>query len=342
MRLSVTRGNLVQLVRAIAFSFESLAERQSIQLETRFPKEIPETYFDADKVHDILINILSNAFKFTPEGGKIRFLAKEKEGLLHIQISDSGKGIPQKDLDKIFNRFYQVEGTEHQGTGIGLSLVKELTYLHKGQIWVESKEGVGTTFFIELPYQAKVYSDEERAGTTSASDIQAATAVVTPMAGGTSKESEAGQSTADLEAPVALIIEDHPDLRTYIRDYLKGQFQVHLAENGAEGLKKAIQLVPDIIISDVMMPKMDGFALSEAIRKEEKTSHIPVILLTAKAGQQHKIEGLKTGADDYLTKPFDGKELQVRVRNLIEQRRRLREKFAGQLKIRHPRFPLVQ
>lgn len=333
MKLSVAQGNIVQLIRAITFSFESLAERKSIAFETRFPEEIPHSYFDSDKLNDIIINLLSNAFKFTPEGGNIQFLAKDQNGKLHIQIRDSGKGIPQKELDKIFNRFYQVEGTEHQGTGIGLSLVKELTQLHKGIIRVESEEGVGTSFFIEIPYESNAYTEEEKVQIQSTPEVQVPAETLTALK--TSGQlTHSGDTANTSEAPIALIIEDNPDLRVYISEYLKDRFRVHLATNGEEGLKRAIELVPDIIISDVMMPKMDGFELSEAIKKEEKTSHIPIILLTAKAGQEHKIEGLQTGADDYLTKPFDGKELQVRIDNLIEQRRRLREKFSGQLKIR--------
>ncbi len=331
MNLKVAEGNIIQFIRSIVFSFESLAERRHIHFHTSFPNQLKETYFDKDKLEKILVNLLSNAFKFTPEHGRVSVSVKAEKGQLKIQISDSGNGMYDEEIEKIFDRFYQVEGTEAKGSGIGLSLVKELVDLHNGQISVDSIKDKGTTFKISLPYQK---ADFDPGTITSISKE------ITPSQNAFMQEElvksdntakEPGRKIPEL--PIALVVEDNPDLRQYITENIEQFYQVISAKNGKEGETIAFEKIPDIIISDVMMPKKSGFELCDELKKDSRTSHIPIILLTAKAGQEHKITGLEQGADEYLTKPFDVRELIVRMSNLINQRQRLREKFSGELKI---------
>ena len=329
MRLQVSQGPLVQFIRNLVFSFESLAERKRIHLQTSFPPELEDAFFDRDKWEKILVNLLSNAFKFTPENGTIGVEVESCSAGLRVRISDSGKGMDAGEINKIFDRFYQVEGTEARGTGIGLSLVKELVELHRGQISVESAKGKGTTFKVSLPVARDAF-DESAITTSSVSSHDGYLPVFVDA------EHQVDGMAATSPPPLGeagrgrlLIVEDNPDLRSFISETMQGGYQILTAENGKTGLEKAIEKTPDLIISDVMMPIMDGFEMCGFLKKDERTSHIPVILLTAKAGQQHKVAGLETGADAYLTKPFDEKELLVRARNLVEQRRKLRERFAG-------------
>lgn len=333
MKLSLAEGNLIQFLRSIVFSFESLAERKHIHFQTTFPAGPASAWFDQDKLEKILVNLLSNAFKFTPEHGSIRVQVEDQGGSIRLQVSDSGPGMPAEEADKVFDRFYQVEGTETQGTGIGLALVKELVDLHGGQISVESVAGEGTTFRVTLPYRKELFGPEHTFFVKNEPATPAEKIMPAELEAAEEPAFE-NRRPAGAELPLALVVEDNPDLRYYISENIRDEYQVHLAVDGQSGLEMAVERVPDIIISDVMMPKKDGFELCAELKNDDRTSHIPVILLTARAGQQHKIEGLEQGADDYLTKPFDVRELRVRMSNLIEQRRRLRERFSGELKIR--------
>jgi len=330
MQLKLREGKLIQFLRSIVFSFESLVERKHIHFNTNFPEEQDHAFFDRDKLEKILVNLLSNAFKFTPEHGSISVNTSIDNQRLKISISDSGEGMELKEIEKVFERFYQVEGTEAYGTGIGLSLVKELVELHRGQISVNSVKGEGTTFKVTIPYQRTDFKAHE-----------ITSAAIEKTNGHTPLELFQGEEVAtkealstDPEKPLVLIVEDNPDLQVYIREQLESSYQIIIAKDGKQGLDKAIAKIPDLIISDVMMPKMNGIELSEILKKDSRTSHIPIILLTAKAAQSNKIEGLQSGADDYLTKPFDSRELLARSQNLIDQRKRLRDKFQGELKIR--------
>ncbi len=342
MALQVSQGNLIQFIRSLVFSFESLAERKRIHFKTSFPPELPEAYFDKDKWEKILVNLLSNAFKFTPENGTIWVTVQEVNAGLRISIGDSGKGMDATETNKIFDRFYQVK-TDSQaeaspGTGIGLSLVKELVELQRGQISVDSIRGEGTTFKLTLPFSHSAFHSDEIVSLPARSSPNIVTNshrdwyshIGSSFASNgmvASDESPNHLTIQPSDHPTLLIVEDNPDLRFFIAETMQGEYQIITAENGEVGLANAIERTPDLIISDVMMPKMDGFEMCETLKKDERTSHIPIILLTAKAGQRHKVEGLETGADDYLTKPFDEKELKVRARNLVEQRRQLREQF---------------
>jgi len=332
MILEASEQNIMPLLKGYVLSFSSLAERKKITLNFNTIEENLNLYFDKDKVEKIINNLLSNAFKFTPEGGKIDFTVEKLIEDAEIRIADNGIGIEKERIDKIFNRFYQVDGShtrESEGTGIGLAVTKELVELHKGKIEVESEYGKGTTFKVLLPLGKDHLKPEEIIEKELKED--AITPVeVTELV----PEDENRKEKTDIDAlletddkPLLLIVEDNSDVRKYIISHLEDDYRIQDAVDGEYGLKQAYNHMPDLIISDVMMPKMDGFELCEKLKTDERTSHIPVILLTAKATSQDKIEGLETGADDYIMKPFDAEVLKVRIKNLIEQRRKLREHF---------------
>jgi len=333
MKLQAAPGNIVPFVKGIAQSFQSSAEGKSIALHVEADNEEIEIYFDQDKMEKILTNLLSNAFKFTPERGAVTVRIQSSSPVpadsLEIIVSDTGVGIPEEELSHIFDRFYQVDASqtrEQEGTGIGLALAKELVELHRGTISVTSVVGKGTEFRVRIPLgSAHLKADEILAA-------QAEIGERSPVhieAHEQSAQVDPGVQTPDGTRSIVLVVEDNIDVRAYIRQYLVPSYQVLEAHDGKEGVEKARESIPDLIISDVMMPKLDGYELCKTLKLDEKTSHVPIILLTAKAGQENKVEGLETGADDYLTKPFDAKELLVRVKNLIEVRRKLRERFSA-------------
>jgi signal transduction histidine kinase/DNA-binding response OmpR family regulator len=325
MDLKVSKTDLTALLKSIAASFDSLAEEKQINYHLHFPEENMMGYVDRDKLEKIVVNLLSNAFRFTSANGSVSFSAEQDGKRLRFTVQDDGVGMPKEQLNKIFDRFHQVSGTEG-GTGIGLSLAKELLQLHKGQISVQSEMGKGSSFRVSVPVAAEFYTATElHAGTPDPGNILL-TVDSTPNIPEDEVEMVQYQSL-----PVVLIVEDNKDLQQYIGDILRDRFQVSVAENGRIGLEKAIELVPDCIVSDVMMPEMDGVEMCKRIKMEAVTNHIPVILLTAKAGTGSRIEGLQTGADDYIVKPFDGPELIVRIQNLINQRNQLKEKWSRQV-----------
>ena len=330
MKMRVIKGDVVQIVRVLAASFESMAERKQIHYYFHLPEQTSITFFDQDKLEKIITNLLGNAFKYTAEKGTVSLDVECDENRIRFVVTDSGPGISKKDLIKIFDRFYQVEGSEDKGTGIGLALVKELVDLYGGQISVSSEPGKGTSFKVSLPVKKNAFDENEIVyGEWPENGKQKYKALREDV------ESEfVLQAVNNSQLPIVLIVEDNSDLRHFIIETIEENCQVIEATNGKEGYEKAIAEIPDLIISDVMMPVMDGFKMTEKLKNNERTSHIPVILLTAKAGQQHKVGGLETGADDYLTKPFDAKELVVRIHNLIQQRKILRKKFAGQIMLK--------
>jgi signal transduction histidine kinase/CheY-like chemotaxis protein len=327
LHLDPRAGDLGKFFGVMAASFSSLADSRQIHFQLLLPGQPLYYLFDADKLEKIVVNLLSNAFKFTPSGGEVTLRVEAPAARVRLAVQDSGSGIAPDQLDKVFDRFYG--GTGHyadgQGTGIGLALVKELVQLHAGQVTVESDALRGTQFVVELPLApvtaADLVAEEAEAASTTAAVqyIPVTEPAVGPgqVAGGTGPE----------EMPLLLLVEDNADLRAYVRQHLEGQYRVVESENGRQGLDVALRKVPDLIVTDWMMPDMNGLELCEKVKTDERTSHIPVIMLTALATQENKLQGLETGADEYLTKPFDARELQLRVRNLIETRRRLRERF---------------
>jgi len=345
MKLIAGERNIVSLVRGYVHSFESLAKQKNIRLAFSSDEERMLIYVDNDKIEKILYNLLSNAFKFTPDGGDItvsvlthpvKAVYKEgTEGGINIIITDTGPGIPPDKIKYIFNRFYQTDNTssgDQEGTGIGLALTQELVKLHRGNIHVDSKIGSGTSFTITLPRgHAHLKEEEIRARFDHDDYFEEIVPEVEPPSKGSQQTEEITHEKTD--QPQLLIVEDNDDLRSYIRSYLEDDYMIYEAINGVRGVEMAIELVPDLVVSDVMMPKMDGYELSKKLKTDERTSHIPIILLTAKAAKADKIEGLETGADDFLTKPFDPAELLVRIKNLIEQRQKLRDYYLCEIKL---------
>ncbi len=346
LKLEVSEGDLSGFFRAVAFSFESLAVRKQIDYQVIVDeKPAANCFFDKDKLEKILNNLISNAFKFTPDGGRIevRFtiydLRMGDSGIVNrkssIVIQDTGMGIPADQLPSIFERFSKTVTSELQpGSGIGLALTKELVELHRGKIEVESKEGEGTTFTVTLPVDKAEFSPAEinldkvaAIQETPPSAPQTDSVVKTGIPGRADFQSAIRHPKSDINLPELLVVEDNADVRSYILDQFRGQYQIIEAENGRTGLEKALETTPDLIISDIMMPEMDGTEFCKELKTNEKTSHIPVVMLTALADQGDKMKGLETGADDYLVKPFDARELQVRVANLIAGRQKLQEHY---------------
>lgn len=337
LKLEASPGNIISFIKGIALSFESLSESKDVMLKIKSDKEFIEVYIDKEKMFKVFSNLLSNAFKFTPERGNVQITINEtSNNTAEIRIRNTGVAIPQKEIPKLFDRFYQVDSSqtkEYEGTGIGLALVKELIELHRGSISVKSDEGEAskkdsawTEFAITLPLGRDHLRDDEILPLEK-EIVQKEIPV--DEAGFVSPKSLVETETIQDETKTTiLVVEDNYDMREYIKESLSDVYLVVEAVNGEQGVRIAENIIPDLIISDLMMPKMDGNALTKLLKNDEKTSHIPIIMLTAKSSQENKIEGLQIGADDYLTKPFDLKELRVRVENLINIRRKLQEKFS--------------
>ncbi|MGA9291368.1 MAG: ATP-binding protein [Ignavibacteriaceae bacterium] len=331
MKLNAEKVDAITFIKGIAASFRPLANIKNIQLEFASNLEQLDTYFDKDKFEKIISNLLSNAIKFTNEKGKICIsVSIDKNDIIEIIVEDNGIGIPKSELQNIFNRFSKAEGSKVVGgTGIGLALVKELVELHKGSISVESELRKGSKFKMVLPLKIEYYKN-----------FQSEAAKQNEKIGQLKEEEKANKEIREPEhdmvasednIPIVLIVEDENDIRNFIKENIGKEYKILESENGKDGLKKSIEHIPDLIVSDIIMPEMNGIELCNKIKTDERTSHIPVILLTAKSSVDDKLEGLETGADDYLTKPFNISELQVRVSNLIEQRRKLRERFRREI-----------
>jgi signal transduction histidine kinase/DNA-binding response OmpR family regulator/ligand-binding sensor domain-containing protein len=331
-RLNLKKIYINHFVKALVNSFSSWAERTEIKLNFKLPEEGITGAFDPDKFEKIVTNLVSNALKFTAPGGKvvvqvgiINRKASEKNDLLELKVTDNGLGISKELHEKIFDRFFQVDASMtrgHEGTGIGLALTKELVELHGGTISLESEIGKGATFTVQMPLAPNGnYPDEVSDFPAKIIDYYES-----------DPEIEEQETTAAVPAKkngkTLLVVDDNADVRTYIGESLQDEFNILYAADGVQALEKASAQIPDLIISDVMMPKMDGFEFCRQIKSNIETSHIPVILLTAKAAEASKVTGLETGADDYLTKPFSKSELKARTRNLIDQRARLRKYFS--------------
>lgn len=298
--------------------YHSLAEQQQIDLS--FSSNVNQLWMaaDLDKLEKIVQNLLSNALKFTDHQGRVTItLDKVESNRLAIRVADTGIGIPRHKLPYVFDRFYQVDASDtraREGAGVGLALTKELTELLGGSISVESTEGHGTTFVVSLPY-------------TEVPERQQKTTALPQERVPQSLDTDGITSEVDDELPVVLVVEDNTDLRNFIRLSLAGDYAVITASDGAEGIDTALGQVPTLVITDLMMPKKDGYQVCHALKTDERTSHIPVIMLTAKADQDSRIQGIETGADAYLAKPFDKRELLALMDNLIHTRKLLREKY---------------
>jgi signal transduction histidine kinase/CheY-like chemotaxis protein/AraC-like DNA-binding protein len=326
IHLSLKQGGLLAFVRSIIFSFESYAEENNISLNTYFSPDNPEAYYDKDKLEKILTNLLSNAIKYTSDRGSVTVVIDINSDYLYIEVTDTGKGIDKTEIKYIFERFYRVEGSEEKGSGIGLSLTKELVELHNGTIVVESIKGEGSTFRVKLPISSNHLP--QAISTDNGVDSQLIVPKeIVPSTFDAPAKPKILAKNAKGTLPIILIIEDNEDLRLFISEIIGHKYQVLTAEDGLKGERMAFEHIPDLIITDVMMPQKDGYQLCHSVKNNPKTSHIPIIMLTAKAGHGSKLEGLMQGADSYLTKPFDEEELLIRIKNLIDARERLWEHF---------------
>ena len=330
IQMNNLQSDIIQFLRYLTESLASYAANNGLKIHFLSKEETLMMDYDQEKITRIHINLLSNAIKFTPEGGHI-YVQIQKETsdgqpTLSLAIKDTGIGIPGDQLPNIFDRFYQVDGSstrKGEGTGIGLTLVAELVKAMKGSIQVDSKEGKGTTFTIHLPI-------------TTHAKIEASGSQKMPS--GLTLESNPLNSI-DLDEqllplnpvsskPTALVVEDNADVIHYLINCLKEIYAIEIAMNGAEGIQKAINLTPDVIVSDVMMPVKDGFELCETLKSDVRTSHIPIILLTAKADSTARIQGLQKGADAYLSKPFDQRELRLVLQNQLSLRAKLQARWS--------------
>ena len=328
MRLNRRALDLASFVRSIVEAFVPAAEGKGVVLEVDAPSSL-RCAFDSDALEKVVTNLVSNALKFTPGGGRVTITLREASDGVMLRIADTGPGIPAEHLPHVFERFYQVDETltrAEAGTGIGLALVQELVTLHGGSIEVSSGDlAPGAVFTVTLPLgEPDVDTDETRAVVMEGSEPGHETSNGHRPANGT----EPGGDVGD-DVPTLLIVDDSADLRAYVRDHFAPKFRVLEAANGAEGIAVARRELPDVVVSDLMMPDTDGHALVRALRGSPDTDFLPIILLTAHTGIDQRLAGLHGGADDYLTKPFDMRELDARVGNLIALRRRLRERFIG-------------
>jgi ligand-binding sensor domain-containing protein/signal transduction histidine kinase/DNA-binding response OmpR family regulator len=338
MKLRAAQQNIVPFVKNIVMCFESLAQQNKVKLSFQGEADEISLYFDPEKMERILINLLANAFNHTPGGGKIAVSLRKTgaaalPGVVEISVRDTGTGIPAGQLPHIFNRFYRGESSyeyKSKGTGIGLALVRELVELHHGEIDVESScqpdHTRGTEFILRLPLGKKHLKMEE-IGDSPGDAAQRTPSIDIPARGRQGDNTNSAQTGPGDDKPIILVVDDNGDVRSYIRSALEPHFNILEAANGREGIDKAGEIIPDLVISDIMMPEVDGCELCTHLKKDIKTSHIPVILLTARASEKSMAEGLETGADDYITKPFNADILVIRVKNLIRLRRHLQQKF---------------
>jgi signal transduction histidine kinase/ligand-binding sensor domain-containing protein/DNA-binding response OmpR family regulator len=341
LRLLLAEGELVSYIRDVVLSFSDLSERKHIRLNFTSNLQRLHAQFDHDKVERILFNLLSNAFKFTSEEGRISVELEaaskpDTNGMtgISIRVTDTGIGIPADQLQRIFDRFFQHASGDavlNQGTGLGLSITKEFVRLHGGTIGVESEVGRGTTFTLLLPLKP---ATERWIGTPAPVSEEP---VETPPE--TAVLTDRAPDAAD-ELPTVLLVEDNEDFRFYLKDNLRRDYRIIEAANGREGWQKALSAHPHLIVSDISMPHMDGIQLSKKLKADKRTSHIPIILLTALTGDAQEVQGLETGANDYITKPFSFEVLHAKIRNLLELERQLKTTYTRQIKLVQPEVQL--
>ena len=309
IRLLVTKNNLCEELNTIALSFKEQARLKHIDFSVNCPQNLSEAWYDKDKIEHVIYNLLSNAFKFTPKEGNIQLIAVpiNNKNSIKIYVSDSGPGIEKEELNDIFTLFYQSKiGIQSKGSGIGLALTKELIEVHRGKIEVTSNSIEGTTFIITFPITKEAYLQEER--------------VITEQTNTSITEEKDLKSTADLSSnhdKTILIVEDNLELQLLLKDLLSDKYNIILTENGNEGYHAAKNNHPDIILSDIMMPEVDGIEMCKMLQKNEQTKHIPIVLLTAKNSTRSKILGLESGAIEFINKPFNTNELLLKINNII-------------------------
>lgn len=322
-QLNLTQGDIIEFIHNVSNNFSEYSERKNINLI--FFSAVKELWmaFDEDKISKIIMNLLSNAFKFTPEGGRVDVsldiipASGSSPEMLEIKVADNGIGISDDKKTLIFERFYQIpqkNRPETSGSGIGLHLVKEFVTLHKGNITVQDNIGKGSVFIITLPIQ-HVSSSIQKNKELKHTDEKV------PSIISTTEEPEQVEKNIHNKRPVILIVDDNDDFRLFMKDCLAAEYIIHEATNGAQAWKIIPELQPDIVISDVMMPEIDGNELCRLVKNDLRTSHILFILLTARSAQEHELKGLENGADDYITKPFNLDILTLRIKSLLQKRR---------------------
>lgn len=329
IRLNSSEGDIVKFIREVFHSFSDLSDKNNIHFTFHTTVQQIETLFDQDKLEKILFNLLSNAFKFTPENGSVSvFLDVVQRGgskYLEINVRDTGIGIAPDKQEKIFERFFQDDlprSMVNQGSGIGLAITREFVKIHGGTIAVESEPGKGSSFTVMLPLM-ELKSEVARESV----ELANVDTTVWDYENGNVLEQHR-------KRPVLLIVEDNEDFRFYLKDNLKLHYSIVEARNGIEGLERAICKMPDLIVSDIMMPEMNGIEMCRKIKADQRTSHIPVVMLTARSAEEQKIDGFASGANDYVTKPFNFEILQSRIRNLIAQRDAFQRNFHKHIDIK--------
>ncbi|MDY7396072.1 two-component regulator propeller domain-containing protein [Aureibaculum sp. 2210JD6-5] len=326
-KLQVQEIDIKSFFVELCIPFYQYADEKKIQFQLTVSNSCKKGWIDSNKLEIIVYNILSNAFKFTNTNIDINVDLDERDEKLIIKVKDNGKGIFKEDIDKIFENFYQAKSIENNnldttGSGIGLAIAKNLTDLHYGEISVKSQPSEFTVFKIIIPIAGKFYNDDEISNVLK-DEIRIEDDTFRNL----EKIEDSFEETSTKKLPIMLIVEDNFEIRNLIKNYFKTYYNVHDSSNGLDGFNNALEIIPDIIISDIMMPKMNGLELCKKLKTDERTSHIPIIMLTARVSHGFKIEGYEYGADDYITKPFDIELLNARVKNLVESRRILRETF---------------
>jgi DNA-binding response OmpR family regulator/two-component sensor histidine kinase len=312
-KLHLTYGNISEFLQQFVPMFEKLAQLKQIDFSVESPETDDFLYFDNAKLHKVINNLLSNAFKFTPAGGEIKVISYKQGERFFIEVVDSGVGIPKNELPLIFNRYFQGSNAQ-EGSGIGLHLVKEYMELHQGSIVVESESGVKTVFRLELPMSLGPISADTKGTVLNDS--------TTPV-----------ERSEERTSRTLLVVEDNEELRNFLVTELRKSYLVLEAANGLVAEKLAFSESPDLIVSDVMMPVMDGLELCQRVKSDVRTSHIPVILLTAKVTEEQKLSGFQSGADEYIAKPFSLEMLLLRIQQLIEQQDRRKGNFSGKIEV---------
>jgi CheY-like chemotaxis protein/anti-sigma regulatory factor (Ser/Thr protein kinase) len=328
LKLLVAQGDVMKYVHETAICIEPLLARKKMKFSVSCQPESMMGWIDTDKLDKIIYNLLSNAAKYAKEGGEVALRAQTNDTYdqIRIEVSDTGEGISPAMMKQLFKRFQDGNYRQHHtiGTGLGLSLTRDLVYLHHGSIHCESEQGKGTTFSVTLPINKEAFGPDEifeRPSTeftlpkNTIQDIQAITPDVNAEA---ENDFDDNDSTNKL-----LIVEDNPELLMLMQQLLKSYYRVYIAPNGVEALKIVQQKTIDLIISDVMMPEMDGYELTRTLKGDPNYDHLPIILLTAKTQEEDEQEALEAGADEFLTKPFRLKDLKLRIDNIIENRKRL-------------------
>ena len=327
LKLNIIEGNLGLFLGMLATSFEYRATLKKMKYSVSIEGTLEQAFYDADALEKIVTNLLSNALKYGRVGGTCQFEAREIEDYLRINVKNSVVEQTDIDLDKLFHRFYQKDEFA-EGAGIGLSLVKELVQLCKGAVTVNLEAGDIINFQVELPITDP---KAKRAKSLETSDgEESSLATVEVKSEGLLSKTPKDMAEPD-ELPLVLIVEDHKEVRDFLKSVWKNNYRIYEASDGKKGLEKALKLVPDLVISDIRMPVLDGIELCNRLKGDERTSHIPVILLTAGVDEDYEMQGLQSGADDFVTKPFKLKVLQTRVENLIESRKALRNRYSQEL-----------